>query len=284
TRQRHLDSLRWGLVPFNTADLRAARKPINARSETVATSPMFRAAFAKRRCLVPAAAFYEWRTAASGKEPFAIARADGEPLAFAGIWEGWRSPDGEVLRTFAILTTTANRELSGIHDLICTTAVKLSFRERPIPLALALPGLSWFGYAPAWLPGRRPRHPSHVVVLRRAGEACPPRSLAGAAVGSCPRGVASSVCRRARAGSPCHRAGSNPRAPFGDGESAAQTRPTRLRSALDTRGAAGAPVYARGGPGTGERPLPRTLPRSPSSYSGRRGPAAWRQCGAAGRC
>jgi len=116
TRQRHLDSLRWGLVPFNTADLKAARKPINARSETVATSPMFRAAFAKRRCIVPAAAFYEWRTTPSGKEPFAIARADAAPLAFAGIWEGWRAPDGEVLRTFAILTTAANRDLSSLHD------------------------------------------------------------------------------------------------------------------------------------------------------------------------
>ena len=67
SRDRHLDLLRWGLVPFNTADLKATRKPINARSETVATSPMFRAAFAKRRCLVPAAAFYEWRTTAAGK-------------------------------------------------------------------------------------------------------------------------------------------------------------------------------------------------------------------------
>ncbi|MBV8911644.1 MAG: SOS response-associated peptidase [Acetobacteraceae bacterium] len=79
SRDRHLDLLRWGLVPFNTTDLKAARKPINARSETIGTSPMFRTAFAKRRCLVPAAAFYEWRTTPSDKEPFAIARADGEP-------------------------------------------------------------------------------------------------------------------------------------------------------------------------------------------------------------
>src|SRR4051812_28137337 len=96
SRERHLDLLKWGLVPFNTKELKTARKPINARSETVATSPMFRAAFARRRCLVPAAAFYEWKASAGGKEPFAIARADGEPLAFAGIWEGWRASDGEV--------------------------------------------------------------------------------------------------------------------------------------------------------------------------------------------
>jgi putative SOS response-associated peptidase YedK len=116
TRERHLDLLRWGLVPFNTSDLKSARKPINARSETVATSPMFRAAFARRRCLVPAAAFYEWKATPAGKEPFAITRADGDPLAFAGIWEGWRAPDGEVLRTFAILTTAANRQMSALHD------------------------------------------------------------------------------------------------------------------------------------------------------------------------
>ena len=116
TRERHLDLLRWGLVPFNTSDLKSARKPMNARSETVATSPMFRAAFARRRCLVPAAAFYEWKATPAGKEPFAITRADGDPLAFAGIWEGWRAPDGEVLRTFAILTTAANRQVSALHD------------------------------------------------------------------------------------------------------------------------------------------------------------------------
>lgn len=113
---RHLDLLRWGLVPFSTKDLKTARKPINARAETVAASPMFRAAFAKRRCLVPARAFYEWKTVADGKQPYAIARADGEPLALAGLWEGWRGPDGEVLRSFAVLTTVANRTMSALHS------------------------------------------------------------------------------------------------------------------------------------------------------------------------
>jgi putative SOS response-associated peptidase YedK len=116
TGERHLDALNWGLVPHFTKELREARRPINARSETVATSGMFKTAFAKRRCLVPAAAFYEWRSAPDGKIPYAIARADGDPLAFAGIWEGWRSPDGEVLRSFAILTTAANEQLSMLHD------------------------------------------------------------------------------------------------------------------------------------------------------------------------
>jgi putative SOS response-associated peptidase YedK len=114
--ERHLDVLKWGLVPYFTKDLRKARKPINARSETVATSGMFRAAFAKRRCLVPAAAYYEWRDDPEGKVPFAIARVDGDPVAFGGIWEEWRSPDGETLRTFATITTNANQQLSAIQD------------------------------------------------------------------------------------------------------------------------------------------------------------------------
>jgi putative SOS response-associated peptidase YedK len=116
TGERHLDLLTWGFVPAFTKDLKAARRPINARAETVAASGMFRAAFAKRRCLVPAAAFYEWRADAVGKTPFAIARQDGNPLAFAGIWEGWRSPEGDILRSFAILTTSANAQMAVLHE------------------------------------------------------------------------------------------------------------------------------------------------------------------------
>jgi putative SOS response-associated peptidase YedK len=115
--ERHLAALKWGLVPYFTKDLKKARKPINARSETVATSGMFRAAFAKRRCLVPAPAYYEWRDDPDGgKTPFAVARVDGDPVAFAGIWEEWQSPEGETLRTFATMTTEANPELALIQD------------------------------------------------------------------------------------------------------------------------------------------------------------------------
>jgi putative SOS response-associated peptidase YedK len=77
---------------------------------------MFRNAFAKRRCIVPAAAFYEWQTGPAGKTPYAIARADGGPMAFAGIWEGWRSPDGDIVRSFAIVTTTANAQMAALHE------------------------------------------------------------------------------------------------------------------------------------------------------------------------
>jgi len=89
-----LGLLAWGLVPPFTNELKAARKPINARADTVATSGMFRGALAQRRCLVPADAFYEWRAMADGKQPYTIARRDRQPMAFAGLWEGWRAPGG----------------------------------------------------------------------------------------------------------------------------------------------------------------------------------------------
>ena len=114
--ERHLDALKWGLVPYFTKDLKKARKPINARSETIATSGMFREAFAKRRCLVPAPVYYEWRDDPEGKTPFAVARVDRDPVAFAGIWETWRSPEGERLQTFGTITTDANNLLTGIQD------------------------------------------------------------------------------------------------------------------------------------------------------------------------
>jgi putative SOS response-associated peptidase YedK len=114
--ERHLDTLKWGLIPYFTKDLKKARKPINARSETIAKSGMFREAFAKRRCLVPAPVYYEWRDDPEGKTPFAVARVDGEPVAFGGIWEVWNSPEGEYLRTFATITTDANRLVGQIQD------------------------------------------------------------------------------------------------------------------------------------------------------------------------
>lgn len=116
TGERRLNLLRWGLIPSWTKDIKAARKPINARSKTAGSSGMFKGAVASRRCIIPADLFYEWQALPDGKQPFAINRTDGEPLTFAGIWEGWRSPDGEVMRTFAIMTTAANREMSTIHE------------------------------------------------------------------------------------------------------------------------------------------------------------------------
>lgn len=116
TGERHLDLLRWGLVPNWVRDPKATRQPINARSETAATAPMFRDAVARRRCLVPADAFYEWQATGAAKIPHAVARADGMPMALAGLWEGWRGAGGEVLRSFTILTTTASEALRALHE------------------------------------------------------------------------------------------------------------------------------------------------------------------------
>ncbi len=116
TGERHLDLLKWGLLPSFTKDPAHAKRPINAQAETVATSGMFRSAFARRRCLVPADAFYEWKAVEGGKQPYAIARTDDQPMAFAGLWEGFRWPDGSVARTFTIITTNANATMAELHD------------------------------------------------------------------------------------------------------------------------------------------------------------------------
>jgi len=119
--RRAIVAYRWGLVPPWAKDPRVGSRMINARSETIATSPAFRAAFAKRRCIVPADAFYEWHRVGKGpSQPYVIRHADGTPLAFAGIWSVWREPgaaeDDEPLRTFSIVTTSANEVLAPIHD------------------------------------------------------------------------------------------------------------------------------------------------------------------------
>jgi putative SOS response-associated peptidase YedK len=116
TGARHLDLLRWGLVPHWVKDLKATRQPINARAETAATTPMFRDALARRRCLVPIDAFYEWQAADGAKLPFAVARADGAMMVLAGLWEGWRGLDGEVIRSYTLLTTAACPVLRPLHE------------------------------------------------------------------------------------------------------------------------------------------------------------------------
>ena len=123
TGERHLDRLWWGLIPNWIKESSPRHRPINATAERVATAPMFRSAYAKRRCLVPVDNFFEWaRAKGKGpKQPYAVAMRSGEPFALAGIWESWRHPErgpesGEVVRTFCIITTAANEMIGAIHD------------------------------------------------------------------------------------------------------------------------------------------------------------------------
>jgi putative SOS response-associated peptidase YedK len=112
---RSLGSMRWGLVPHWAKDTRSIH--INARSETVATTPAFRDSFAGRRCLIPADGFYEWEPAEEGRTPHWVYRADGYPMVFAGIWASRLDPEtGEWRRTCSIITIDSQGTISRIHD------------------------------------------------------------------------------------------------------------------------------------------------------------------------
>ena len=142
TNERHLDLLRWGLRPRWVKDAKGAREPINARVETVAISGMFRQAYAKRRCLVPADAFYEWKVEAGGKQPMAIAPVTGEGMAFAGLWEHWRGEGDEIVRSFAIITIDANAPMRAVHNrmpMILPPEDWTVWLEADDPLALLRP-------------------------------------------------------------------------------------------------------------------------------------------------
>lgn len=117
THERSLDALLWGLIPHFAKDRKGAYRCINARAETIARTPSYRAAFARRRCLVPARGFFEWQAEGKRKQPFAIAPVDGRPLALAGVWENWLDPStGEWVRTVSIVTTDASLSVRALHD------------------------------------------------------------------------------------------------------------------------------------------------------------------------
>ena len=121
-REREVAGLQWGLVPSWAKDPSIGSRMINARCETAAQKPSFRSAFKRRRCLVPASGFYEWKKLepgrkSSAKQPFYIYRADEQPLVMAGLWESWKDPgSGTPLETYSILTTGANDQLRDLHD------------------------------------------------------------------------------------------------------------------------------------------------------------------------
>jgi len=153
--ERHLDTLRWGLVPRWAKDTKDAAKLMNARADTVAQKPSFRDAFAKRRCLVPMDGFYEWRKdEAGGRQAYAVSLASGEPMAVAGLWEGWKSPEGEWLRTFTVITTEAGGKQALVHHR----------------MPAILPPETW----DAWL-GAEPAEPAELLELLVP---CPSEDLA----------------------------------------------------------------------------------------------------------
>jgi len=113
---REFRLFRWGLVPSWAKDPAIGNRMINARSETAATKPAFRKPFGERRCLILADGFYEWKRDGSRKQPYYIKLRDGEPFAFAGLWDHWAPADGQPLETCTILTTTPNALVQPIHD------------------------------------------------------------------------------------------------------------------------------------------------------------------------
>jgi putative SOS response-associated peptidase YedK len=137
--ERSLDVMRWGLVPFWAKDIKVGFANINAKAEGIETKPAFREAFQQRRCLVPVDNFYEWKKTETGKQAYAIALADRKLMALAGLWETWRSPVGERIRSFAIVTTEPNELCAELHNRM--------------PVVLAPPSWpAWLGEQPAELP------------------------------------------------------------------------------------------------------------------------------------
>lgn len=123
TGRRELAMMRWGLIPFWAKDAKIAYSTINARAETIASSAIFREAAKRRRCLIPADAFYEWQKLdAKTKQPYAIALIDREIFAFAGLWETWKDKSAapgiepRQLHTYTILTTDPNELMEPFHD------------------------------------------------------------------------------------------------------------------------------------------------------------------------
>jgi len=145
---REAVGLRWGLIPFWAKEPSIGSRLINARAEGLVDKPAFRAAFRRRRCLVPADGFFEWRALAGRrKQPYYVRLASGEPFAMAGLWEQWRPPEGDPIATFTIVTTAANEALRALHDRMPVIVAPADYDEwlsSPNPSALLGP---WAGAA-----------------------------------------------------------------------------------------------------------------------------------------
>ena len=122
--------MRWGLIPYWAKDPKIGFTTINARAEEVTEKPLYREAMKRRRCLIPADAFYEWqRLSGETKQPFAFGLQSGELYAFAGLWERWKSKEGEALETFSILTTDPNKLAERVHDRMPVILERCDYRR-----------------------------------------------------------------------------------------------------------------------------------------------------------
>ncbi len=184
TNARELALARWGLVPFWAKDADFGARTINARSETAAEKPAFRAAFRYRRCLIPADGFYEWAGSGRKKQPWFIHLENGKPFAFAGLWESWTGADGSVLETCAILTTGANEKLAELHHRMPVILPEASYpdwlnpRENRVktlqPLLKPCPADA-FAYYPVSERVNSPRNDDAACTERREEEKEPPQ-------------------------------------------------------------------------------------------------------------
>ena len=113
---RHFTTMRWGLIPSWAKDMSIGNRTLNARSETVTTTPAFRGSILTKRCLIPADGFYEWRKMGSMKQPYCFEVGEAEVFALAGLWDRWTSPDAEIIESCTILTTTPNSLVADLHD------------------------------------------------------------------------------------------------------------------------------------------------------------------------
>lgn len=112
----HIQLYRWGLIPFWAKDIKVGYRMINARIETIKEKNTYKNAFSRRRCLVPLDGFYEWKKEGTEKQPYRIQTLDQEIFCMAGMWESWKSPEGELIYSFTIITTPPNEFMSSIHD------------------------------------------------------------------------------------------------------------------------------------------------------------------------
>jgi putative SOS response-associated peptidase YedK len=113
---RHFTSMRWGLIPSWAKDISIGNRTLNARSETITRTPAFRESILTKRCLIPADGFYEWQKMGSVKQPYCFEVCEGDVFAFAGLWDQWKSPEGQIIESCTILTTTPNSLVADMHD------------------------------------------------------------------------------------------------------------------------------------------------------------------------